>query len=86
MSSEAATAAPAARWRGNLMSAFDLLITVLNAIGTAWIFVLMLAINADVFSRFLFNAPISGVPLVVEMSIIAIVFLQITAALRGGRR
>ena len=85
MSSEAATAAPAARWRGNLMSAFDLLITVLNAIGTAWIFVLMLAINADVFSRFLFNAPISGVPLVVEMSIIAIVFLQLTAALRGGR-
>ena len=80
-----AGAAPATKRRLDVMAAFDGLISVLNAIGTVWIFVLMVAINADVFSRFLFNAPISGVPLVVEMSIIAIVFLQISAALRGGR-
>ncbi|MBT4116104.1 MAG: TRAP transporter small permease subunit, partial [Rhodospirillaceae bacterium] len=83
--SQAAVTPPAAGWRTSVMSAFDMLISALNAIGTAWIFVLMLAINADVFSRFLFNAPLSGVPLIVEMSIIAIVFLQLAAALRGGR-
>jgi tripartite ATP-independent transporter DctM subunit len=80
-----ADAASATGWRAGVTAAFDALVTALNAIGTAWIFVIMVAINADVFSRFLFNAPIAGVPLVIEMSIIAIVFLQLTAALRGGR-
>ena len=80
-----ADTASVAGWRANIMGAFDGLISALNAIGTAWIFIIMVAINADVFSRFLFNAPISGVPLVIEMSIIAIVFLQLAAALRGGR-
>ena len=80
-----ASTASATGWRARVTGTFDGLISVLNAIGTVWIFALMVAINADVFSRFLFNAPISGVPLVIEMSIIAIVFLQISAALRGGR-
>ncbi len=85
MSAQTAGAASASGLRAAVIGAFDWLITVLNAIGTVWIFMLMVAINADVFSRFLFNAPISGVPLIIEMSIIAIVFLQISAALRGGR-
>ncbi len=71
-------------WFG-IISLFDWIITILNTIGTAWIFVIMVLINTDVFARFLANAPISGVPLVIEMSIIAIVFLQLTAALRSGR-
>jgi len=65
--------------------AFDGLISAINAIGTAWIFVIMLLINADVFMRFLFNAPVMGVPLVISMSIIGIVFLQLSDALRNGR-
>ena len=68
-----------------LGKAFDAVISALNAMGTGWIFVLMLLINADVFSRYLFNYPINGVPLVIEVSIVAIVFLQLTAALREGR-
>ena len=64
---------------------FDGLISAINAIGTAWIFVIMLLINADVFMRFLFNAPVMGVPLVISMSIIGIVFLQLSDALRNGR-
>lgn len=67
------------------MAVFDAVVSVLNAIGTGWIFVIMLCINADVWSRATFNLPISGIPLIIEMSIIAIVFLQLTAALRGGR-
>ncbi len=76
---------PAASWRSRVMGIFDALVSGLNAIGTAWIFVLMVLINSDVWSRAIFNRPISGIPLIIEMSIIAIVFLQITAALRGGR-
>ena len=68
-----------------LGTGFDALISALNAIGTVWIFVLMLLINADVLSRYLFNYPINGVPLIIELSIVAIVFLQLAAALREGR-
>jgi C4-dicarboxylate transporter DctM subunit len=75
----------AAHWRTRIMGAFDWLVSILNAIGTVWIFVIMVLINSDVWSRAFFNRPISGIPLIIEMSIIAIVFLQITAALRGGR-
>ena len=45
------------------MAAVDWAISGLNAVGTLWIFAIMVAINADVFARFLFSAPISGVPL-----------------------
>lgn len=68
-----------------LRRAFDGLIAAINAIGTVWIFVLMLLINADVFMRFLFNQPVMGVPLIISMSIIGIVFLQLPDALRNGR-
>ncbi len=67
------------------MAAVDWAISGLNAVGTLWIFAIMVAINADVFARFLFSAPISGVPLLIELSIVAIVFVQLAAALRGGR-
>lgn len=56
----------------------------LNALGTVWIFVLLLLVNADVGGRFLFGAPLRGVPEIVSMSIVAIVFLQLAhTALRG---
>ncbi|MBT4941076.1 MAG: TRAP transporter small permease [Rhodospirillaceae bacterium] len=48
-------------------------------------FVMMMMIVADVFMRFVFNSPIRGVPLIITMSIIAIVFLQLADALRAGR-
>jgi C4-dicarboxylate transporter DctM subunit len=68
-----------------LGAAFDIAITALNAVGTVWIFVLMVLINADVLARYLFNYPINGVPLIIEVSIVAIVFLQLAACLREGR-
>ena len=77
-------AAGAAR-RWGFAGIVDAAISGLNAIGTAWIFAIMVAINTDVFSRFLFDAPVSGVPLVIELSIVVIVFVQLAAALRGGR-
>ena len=64
---------------------FNGLLATFNSIGTAWIFVLMLLINADVFSRFLANQPIRGVPEIVGLSIVAIVFIQMGHTLRVGR-
>jgi len=65
--------------------AFSALVAGLNSIGTTWIFVLMLIINVDVLSRFLLNLPIQGVAEIVELSIVGIVFLQISDAVRAGR-
>ena len=65
--------------------AFSALVAGLNSVGTVWIFALMVLINVDVFSRYLFNAPIQGVTEVVELSIVGIVFLQISDAVRAGR-
>jgi len=57
---------------------------VLNALGTLLIVGIMLAINTDIISRGLFNAPIAGVPEMVSLSIVAIVFLQVAHCLRTG--
>ena len=65
--------------------AFSGLVVGLNGIGTVWIFVLMIVVNVDILARFLFNAPIQGVTEIVELSIVGIVFLQISDAVRRGR-
>ena len=71
---------------GNPISrAFLALVAGLNSVGTAWIFALMVLINVDVLARYFFNAPIQGVAEIVELSIVGIVFLQISDAVRAGR-
>jgi TRAP-type C4-dicarboxylate transport system permease small subunit len=62
----------------------DAVTGVLNGIGTLLIVAIMLAINSDILGRALFGAPISGVPEIVSMSIVAIVFLQVGHAMRSG--
>jgi len=72
--------------QGNLITrAFSKFVTGLNSVGGVLIFGLIVMINFDVFSRFLFNAPIDGVTELVELSIVAIVFLQLSDAVRNGR-
>lgn len=63
----------------------DRLTMALNVAGTLLIVALMILINSDVIGRGLFEAPISGVPEMVSMSIVAIVFLQVAQAFRMGR-
>lgn len=65
--------------------AFGLVSGLLNAMGTVLIAFLMVVINADVFGRFLFNKPVTGVVEMVIMSTAAIVFLQFSHTLRHGR-
>lgn len=66
-------------------SLFDKLIAGLSGIGTVVIFALMVLINLDVVSRTAFNSPINGVPEIVELSIVGIVFLQLAHCLKSGR-
>lgn len=63
----------------------DRVTSVMNAIGTVWILALMLLISADVFGRGAFGDPIAGVPEMVALSIMGIVFLQLANTLRAGR-
>ena len=71
---------PARQWLS-----FEGLLSGLNSVGTLWIFVLMLAVNADVAGRTLFNSPVPGVPEFGRLSIVGIIFLQLAHALRSGR-
>lgn len=64
---------------------FDAVISVMNSIGTAWVFVLLVIINLDIGGRALFNHPLRGVPEIVSLSIVACVFLQIAHTLKVGR-
>ncbi len=63
----------------------DFLTKVLNMLGTGLILLLVLLINSDVVGRALFGAPVSGVPEMVSLSIVAIVFLQIAQTVSVGR-
>lgn len=66
-------------------AALALAANALAAIGTVWIFAMMLAIVADVVGRNLLNAPITGVAEVCARSVVAIVFLQVASAILSGR-
>jgi TRAP-type mannitol/chloroaromatic compound transport system permease small subunit len=57
----------------------------LNVAGSLLILALTALVGLDVAGRNLFGAPVSGVPEIVSLSIVAIVFLQIPRAVRAGR-
>jgi TRAP-type C4-dicarboxylate transport system permease small subunit len=57
----------------------------MNIIGSCLIIALMCLVGLDVLGRNLMGSPVSGVPEIVTLSIVAIVFLQIPQALRQGR-
>ena len=64
---------------------FNIITSTMNSIGTAWVFVLLVIINLDILSRFLLNRPIRGVPEIVSLSIVGLVFMQIAHTLKVGR-
>ena len=71
---------------GNIVSrAFSRIVASLNSVGGVLIFALVVMINLDIAMRFFFNSPIDGVAEMVELSIVAIVFLQLADAVRNGR-
>lgn len=64
---------------------FTAITSVMNSIGTVWVFVLLVIINLDIGGRALFNHPIRGVPEIVSMSIVALVFMQLAHTTHVGR-
>ena len=71
--------------RGALSSSLAWILNSLNGLGSIWIFVLTILINLDAFGRTFFAHPIEEVVEIVEMSIVAIVFLQLGDATQRGR-
>lgn len=71
--------------QGGLLRAFNHVSAALSALGTVWIFVLMLLICADVAGLALISRPIYGVVELVEQTIVPVVFLQLAHALGHGR-
>jgi TRAP-type mannitol/chloroaromatic compound transport system permease small subunit len=67
------------------LRALDALTQGLNVVGSLLILLLMFLVGVDVAGRNLADTPVAGVPEMVTLSIVAIVFLQIPAALRAGR-
>ena len=63
----------------------DGLTQAMNVAGSALILVVMALIVVDVLGRNLAGRPLSGVPELVALAIVAIVFLQVPQALRAGR-
>lgn len=66
-------------------TALDRLTAVMSAVGTAIILAVMMLIVVDVVGRAAFGAPLAGVPEIVAMSILAIVFLQLANTLARGK-
>jgi TRAP-type C4-dicarboxylate transport system permease small subunit len=58
---------------------------IVAAIGTIWTFLLMFLIVADVVGRSFLSRPITGVAEIAAHSIVAIVFLQLAAAIHAKR-
>lgn len=57
----------------------------LSALGGLLIVMLMCVIGMDILGRALFNRPLRGVAEIASLTIVAIVFLQLPQAIRGGR-
>lgn len=58
---------------------------LLAAAGTAWIFIIMCLVVADVIGRDFLNRPITGVSEFAARSVASVVFLQLAAAVCSGR-
>lgn len=68
-----------------ILQSLDLATELANIVGSLLILALTGLIVADVTGRNFLGSPISGVPEMVSLSIVAIVFLQAPQALRAGR-
>lgn len=63
----------------------DRAVVALNAVGSLWVFLLVLIISADAFGRSFLSAPIMGVVEFVAVSLSVIVFCQLADTIRLGK-
>lgn len=67
-----------------LKRGLQVVLDAVAAVGTVWIFAIMLLIVADVVGRNFLAAPITGVAEISARSVVAIVFLMLPAAALNG--
>ncbi|TDE37959.1 TRAP transporter small permease [Antarcticimicrobium sediminis] len=72
------------RQPGPLKRGFQVMLNTVAAVGTLWIFAIMLLIVADVIGRNFLAMPIMGVAEIAGRSVVAIVFLMLPAAALNG--
>lgn len=60
------------------------LMASLNIIGAIWVFLIMLLITVDVVGRAFFNSPLFGVPEIVKISVVGLVWCQMAHTLKIG--
>ena len=65
--------------------ALGALIVTSNNLGSLWIVGMTLAVVADVTGRYVFNAPLNGTAEMVTMSVVVVLYLQLSYTLRSGR-
>lgn len=58
----------------------------LNVVAIIWTFMLVFLVTADVTGRFIFNYPITGIPEIIQASLVGIAFLYLPYITRGGRQ
>lgn len=63
---------------------FHWLMSALNMLGAVWVVLIMLLITADVSGRALFNAPLFGVPEIVKISVVGLVWCMMAHTLKIG--
>lgn len=68
-----------------LLRLLDRATQALNVAGSSLILALVILVGLDVVGRNAFGQPVRGVPELVSLSIVGIVFLQIPQGLRSGR-
>jgi TRAP-type C4-dicarboxylate transport system permease small subunit len=60
------------------------LMASLNIVGAIWVMLIMLLITVDVTGRAFFNAPLFGVPEIVKISVVGLVWCQMAHTLKIG--
>lgn len=75
----------AGNYRPKSYLSFEGLVVFMNAVGSIFIVVIMAMICVDIFSRFIFDHPLSGVKELTEIIIVGVVFLQLAHATRLGK-
>lgn len=56
----------------------------LNVVGAIWVLLIMLLITVDVAGRAFFNSPLFGVPEIVKISVVGLVWCQMAHTLKIG--
>lgn len=58
----------------------------LNVGAVIWTFLLVFFVTADVMGRFIFNHPITGIPEIIQASLVGLAFLYLPHITWGGRQ